>query len=333
MKAIHSTAPGGPETLVLATGLPLPEPGPGQVRISVRAASLNFPDLLIIEDRYQFKPERPFAPGGEVAGVVSAIGQGVTTLAPSDRVVGATLWGALAEEVVADAGAVTRIPDAMPFDTASALLIAYATAWHGIMERGELKPGETLLVLGASGGVGLAAVELGRAMGARVIAACSTPGKLEAARAAGAHDGLVYPKGTFGKDGIKTLSQQFKSACGPMGADVVFDPVGGEMSEAAVRAIAWKGRLLVVGFVAGIPALPLNLTLLKGCDVRGVFWGEAMRRDPAGHAVTMQQLFDLHAQGRIAPRIQARFPLKDTAQAMQLLGSRNVVGKVVVTLA
>ena len=331
MRAIYSIKSGGPNSLCLTEGIAVPKPGPGEVRIRVKAVGLNYPDLLIIEDNYQFKPERPFAPGGELTGVVSEVGDGVTYLKLGDRVSAITLWGALIDEVVASADCCVKLPDSVDFSTAAALTMAYGTAYYALKIRGNLKAGETLLVLGATGGVGLAAVELGKSMGARVIAAASSTDKLNYAQAAGADDGIVYPTGDMGKDGIKALSKSIKEVSGG-GVDVTIDPIGGDYAHAAVRCMNWGGRHLVVGFVAGIPHLPLNLVLLKSCDIRGIFWGPAAQRDPAEHRQSTSELFAFLEAGQISPHIHASFPLEETAQALELLASRTVLGKVVVTL-
>ncbi|MGR3452549.1 NADPH:quinone oxidoreductase family protein [Pseudooceanicola sp.] len=331
MKALLSTRPGGPETLGLAD-VQLPEPAEGEVRIRVRAAGINFPDLLIIEDKYQFRPERPFAPGAEFAGEVSAIGPGVSAFAVGDRVMAMGLWGGLAEEACAKATQCFALPDGVDLDSAAALQFTYGTALYALRDRGALAPGETLLVLGAAGGVGLAAVQLGRQLGARVIAAVSSDDKLAAALEAGAEDGVVYPSGRLDRDAQKALSAALRDKSGPGGADVIFDTVGGDYGEPALRVAAWLGRYLVVGFPAGIPSIPANLPLLKSCDVRGVFWGAAMERDPAAYAATMRELVDLLEQGAIRPRIHARFPLSEGAKAIAELSTRAVRGKVIVTM-
>jgi NADPH:quinone reductase len=331
MKAMLSTRIGGPETLTLEQ-LPDPRPGPGEVLLAVKACGVNYPDLLIIEDRYQFKPPRPFAPGGEVAGVVEAVGPGVTQFKPGDRVIGSTIAGGMAEKLVLAAGQCIAMPANMPFDEASALVLTYGTTIYALKDRGHLKKGETLLVLGAAGGVGISAVELGKAYGARVIAAVSSQEKLEFAKKHGADDGVVYPAGPFDKAGAKALADLFKQACGENGADVIYDPVGGDYSEAALRAIAWEGRLLVVGFPAGIPKLPLNLTLLKSCQVVGVFWGAFTRRDPEANAANIAELMQLYAKGAIKPVVSERFPLAKAGEAIARLGARKAMGKIVVTM-
>src|SRR5258708_21445883 len=273
MKALLSRQPGGPETLTLED-VPDPNPGRGEVRIGVRAVGVNFPDLLIIQDLYQIKPPRPFSPGGELAGVVEALGEGVIDLEIGDRVLVSPVRSAMAEKAIGEANNCWKIPDVMPFDEAAALLLTYGTSQHALKDRAQLRAGETLLVLGAGGGVGLAAVELGKAMGARVIAAASSEEKLALAREHGADEGVQYPKGPLDKNAARALTDSFKAACGPHGAHVIYDAVGGDYSEAALRAIAWAGRHLVIGFTAGIPKLPLNLPLLKGCEIVGVSLGE-----------------------------------------------------------
>jgi NADPH:quinone reductase len=331
MKALLSRAPGPAEGLVLEE-VPEPAPRPGEVRIAVVACAVNYPDVLIIEDRYQVRPERPFAPGAEVAGVVDAVGEGVTAPRVGERVIGFSNWGGLAEKLVLPADRCAPMPDAMPFDEAAALLMTYGTALYGLKSRGALRAGEILLVLGAAGGVGLAALEVGKALGAKVVAAVSSEVKAEAARAAGADHVLVYPGGPFDDEGRRTLSALFKGAC-PGGADVVFDPVGGDYAEAALRSIRQEGRFLVVGFPAGIPRLPLNLVLLKGCQVVGVAWGAVVREDAAAFQRIAIELIDLYEQGRIRPRISERFPLQRAAEAIARLGAREAVGKLVVIIA
>jgi len=332
MKALLSHEPGGPETLRLDE-LPDPNPGSGELLVRVRAAAINFPDVLIIEDRYQLKPPRPFAPGGELAGEVEAVGEGVEGWNVGDRIIAVTGFGALAEKVVIPARSAFRLPEERSFEEGAALLLTYATSIHAVLDRGKLKAGQTMLVLGAAGGVGLAAVELGKAHEARVIAAVSSEEKAEAARDAGADAAIVYPKGPFDKDGQKALAQLFKDAVGPAGADVIYDPVGGDYTEAALRSIAWEGRFLVVGFPAGIARLPLNLTLLKSCDVCGVFWGAFAARDPKANANHVDTLFKFWRQGIISPKISATYPLEHAGEAIRAIAERRVVGKLVVTLA
>ena len=330
MKALVSTEPGGPETLVMAD-LPDPIPSDDETVIAVKSCGVNFPDTLIIEDKYQFRPTRPFSPGGEVAGVVESVGQGVTRLRPGDHVIGWCIWGGMAEKLAVKAAHCVLIPDRIPFDEASALILTYGTSHYALRDRARLKPGETLLVLGAAGGVGLAAVELGKAMGARVIAAASSAEKVAFAREHGADGGVVYHRGPFDKQGLRELSAAFKEAC-PNGFDVVYDAVGGDYSEAAVRGIAWEGRLLVVGFPAGIPKLPFNLVLLKSCQIIGVFWAAWVDRHPAEFQASARALLDMYSRGLIKPAISRRFRLEDGGKAIGLLGARSAVGKIVVTV-
>lgn len=332
MRALLSLEKGGPESLVLVEDAPVPEPAPGEVRIRIRASALNFPDLLRIEDRYQHRPPRPFAPGSEVAGTVDAVGEGTGGFAPGQRVMAMTGWGGLAEYVCVPAEKVSPLPEGMSFEEGSALLVTYGTTWHALTRRAGLRPGEVLLVLGAAGGVGLAAVELGRAIGARVVAAASTPEKLALARAAGAAEGVLYPAGDLPEDGQRALTAAFKAACGPEGADVIYDPVGGPYAEPAFRAIGWGGRHLVIGFAAGIARLPMNLPLLKGASVLGVFWGQSVERDPAGHQAAVAELSALYARGLLRPRIHATWPLERGGEALAALASRRAMGKLVVTI-
>jgi NADPH2:quinone reductase len=331
MKAVLSKEVGGPETLVLEE-LPDPVAGAGQVLIDVRACGVNYPDVLIIEDKYQFKPPRPFAPGGEVSGVISAVGEGVTRFKVGDRVLASTGWGGYAEKLALEEQRCTPIPDNMPFDEAAAFVLTYGTSYYALKDRGGLKAGETLLVLGAAGGVGLAAVELGKAAGARVIAAASSQEKVDLAIKHGADSGVVYPRGPFDKEGQKALADLIKGACGPNGWDVAYDAVGGDYSEATIRAAGWNGRFLVIGFPSGIPKIPLNLTLLKSCDIVGVFWGAAVARDPKGHAQNLRELMDLYAAGKIRPYVSERFPLARAGEAIAHLSSRKAMGKVVITV-
>jgi NADPH:quinone reductase-like Zn-dependent oxidoreductase len=288
--------------------------------------------VLIIEDKYQLKPQRPFAPGGEIAGEVLAMGEGISGWSIGARLIAALGFGGLAEQVIVSADRAIPLPTERSFEEGSALLMTYATVIHALVDRGKLKAGQTLLVLGAAGGVGIAAIEIGKALGARVVAAVSSEEKAEAAREAGADATLVYPAGPFDRDGQKALAGLFKEAVGPAGADVILDPVGGDYSEAALRAIAWEGRFLVVGFPAGIAKLPLNLTLLKSCDVCGVFWGAFAARDPRANAAHVEQLFRWWDEGRIAPRISATYPLERAGEAIAALRDRRAFGKLVVTL-
>ena len=330
MKALLSHEPGGPGTLRL-DDVPDPVPGPGDLLVRIRACAINFPDVLIIEDKYQLKPPRPFAPGGEFAGEVAGLGEGVTGWSLNDRLIAATGFGGLAEKIVIPAKAAISLPAERSFEQGSALLLTYATAIHALVDRGRLQSGQTLLVLGAAGGVGIAAVEIGKALGARVIAAVSSNEKAKAARDAGADDAVVYPSAPFDKDGQKALAGLFKEAVGPAGADVILDPVGGDYTEPALRSIAWEGRFLVVGFPAGIPRLPLNLTLLKSCDVCGVFWGAFVARDPDRNGAHVQQLFRWWEEGKIEPKIGATYPLDRAGEAIAALRDRKAIGKLVIS--
>jgi NADPH:quinone reductase len=331
MKALRTHAPGGPETLTLDE-VESPAPGAGQVRVAVKACSINFPDVLMIQDLYQFKPQRPYAPGAEIAGVIDAVGEGVTRWKVGDRVITMVGNGGLAEQAIADAARIWPLPEGVSFETGAALLMTYGTNVHGLIDRGKLKAGDTLLVLGAAGGIGLAAVEQGKAYGARVVAAVSSEEKAQAAREAGADDVVIYPRAPFDKNQSKALADAFKKACGPNGADVVYDVIGGDYSEPALRAIAWEGRFCVVGFTAGIARMPLNLTLLKSCDVVGVFWGGWTAREPAANAANIATLFEQLAAGKIKPRVSATFPLNRGGEAIAMLGERKAIGKVVVTM-
>jgi NADPH:quinone reductase-like Zn-dependent oxidoreductase len=328
MKALLSHEPGGPETLQLSE-MPDPVAAPGELLVRVRACSINYPDALIIEDKYQLKPQRPFAPGSEIAGEVEAVGDGVAGWRVGDRLIAAVGFGGLVEKIAIPTERAIRLPAERSFEEGSALLLTYATAIHALVDRGRLEAGQSLLVLGASGGVGIAAVEIGKALGARVVAAVSSDAKAKAALGAGADQAMVYPAGDLDP---KALAQQFKEAVGPNGADVILDPVGGAYSEAALRSIAWEGRFLVVGFPAGIAKLPLNLTLLKSCDVCGVFWGAFAAREPQHNAAHIEQLFRWWAEGRIAPMISATYPLERAGEAIAALRDRKAIGKLVVTL-
>jgi NADPH2:quinone reductase len=303
---------------------PEPTPGQGEVLIDVEAAGLNFPDLLIVAGKYQFRPEPPFVPGGECAGTVSAVGEGVSRLKVGDRVVGTAISGAFAEKMVVPESAATAIPVGLDADHAAGITITYATSYYALQHRAHLLPGETLLVLGAAGGVGLAAVELGKVMGATVIAAASTEEKLDAAVAAGADHRILYTEESL-KDRVKELT-------GKKGADVIYDPVGGDFSEQAFRAIAWEGRHLVIGFAAGeIPKIPLNLALLKSAQIVGVFWGAWTQRDPAASIQSQLELKAMFEDGRLKPRVTA-MPLEEFRRGYGLLAERKVIGKVVFTL-
>jgi NADPH2:quinone reductase len=321
MKAVICKQYGPPETLVVED-VPSPVPGTNQAVVTVKAAGVNFPDTLIIQNKYQYKPPLPFSPGAEMAGIVKAVGGGVANVKPGDAVCGLGLWGAFAEEVLIDASALFVVPKDMPFDVAGSFALTYCTSYHGLVERGELKRGETLLVLGAAGGVGLSAVELGKAMGARVIAAASNDEKLAVCRQHGADEAINYS--------TESLRDRIKSLTGGKGVDVIYDPVGGSLSELALRDMAWRGRYLVVGFAAAeIPKIPLNLPLLKGCSIVGVFWGRLLEEDPSARNRTMQRLFDLYAAKKINPRVSAHYPLERASDALNAVLLRKVTGKVV----
>ena len=329
MRALLSTASGGPETLEL-TDLPDPAPAAGQVLIAVRACAINYPDVLIIEDRYQFKPPRPFAPGGEIAGTIEALGEGVTGWQVGDRVMGVIGHGGLATKIATEPQRLYRLPAERDFAEGAALILTYGTTIHALLDRGRLTSGQSLLVLGAAGGVGLAAIELGKAYGARVVAAVSSEEKAAAAKAAGADETIIYARAPFDKDQSKTLAEQFKAAGGRGGFDVIYDPVGGDYAEPALRSIGWEGRYLVVGFPAGIPKLPLNLTLLKSCDVCGVFWGAFAARDPQANTAHVEELFRLWREGKIAPRVTETFAFERGGDAIAKMAAREAIGKLVV---
>lgn len=332
MKAMLCKEYGPPEMLQL-TEVSNPVAGRGQVVVAVKACGINFPDMLIIENKYQFKPALPFAPGAEVAGIVKSVGEGVTRVKVGDRVIASVGNGGMAEEVVADANRLIPMPDEMDFETGSALILTYGTSHYALKDRAKLKPGENLVVLGAAGGVGLAAVELGKAMGARVIAGASTQEKVDLAKKHGADEGFVYPSGPLSRDQQKALSDTIKNLTGGNGADVLYDPVGGDYSEPAIRAMNWEGRFLVIGFAAGeIPRIPLNLTLLKSCDVLGVFWGAFTARDPKRNQEHLAEIARWVAEGKIKPYISARFPLERGGEAIRMLADRKALGKVVVTM-
>lgn len=333
MKALLSVQAGGPDTLELSE-LPTPQPGKGELLVRVLVCALNYPDVLIIEDKYQFKPQRPFAPGAEISGEVEAIGEGVSGWAIGDRMIAVVVPdGGLAEQIIVPAEAAIRMPkDADPVEGA-ALIFTYGTTIHALMDRGALNADETLLILGGAGGIGLSAIEIGKALGATVVAAVSSEEKAAAAREAGADRTLVYGRGPFDRDASKALAKAFKEAVGPEGAHVIYDPVGGDYAEPALRSIAWGGRYLVVGFPAGIPKLALNLTLLKACDVRGVFWGAFMEREPEKHRRHVDQLLAWWSEGRIRPRIDRIYDLAEGGEAITRLASRLAIGKVVVRVA
>jgi NADPH2:quinone reductase len=298
------------------------EPAAGQVVIDVRAAGVNFPDILITRGQYQFKPAPPFSPGGEVAGVVRAVGSGVTSLKVGDRVASTMLYGGYAEQAVVPEQMAVKLPDAVSFEVGAATLLTYLTTYHALVDRAALRSGESLLVLGAAGGVGTSAVELGSLMGARVIAAASSEDKLAFCREHGASEGIDYSK--------QDLKEQLKSLTKGNGVDVIYDPVGGALAEPALRGIAWEGRYLVIGFAAGdIPKIPLNLVLLKGCQIVGVFWGSFAMREPAKNRAHADQLFAWVAEGKLHPAIDATFPFTQAAEALRRIEQRQVKGKVV----
>jgi len=322
MKALVCEAYGPIDTLVVKD-IPSPAPGPKQVLIEVKAAGVNFPDALMVQGLYQVKPPLPFTPGAEIAGVVAAVGAEVTQFKAGDRVIALTSTGGFAEECVADAARTLPLPDGMDFDTGAALVLTYCTSLHGLKDCGHLQPGETLVVLGAAGGVGISAIEIGKAMGARVIAAASSADKLALCRQVGADETIDYS--------TENLKDRINELTGGKGADVVYDPVGGPYTEPAVRALAWRGRLLIIGFAAGeIPKIPLNLALLKERSLVGVYWGDSTRHDPAGHLANLRQLQSWFAAGAIRPVISERFPLAAARDAVARIANRQVKGKVVV---
>ena len=333
MKAMLCRAYGPPETMTL-DDLPPLKAGPGQVVISVKACGVNFPDVLMIQNKYQFKPSLPFAPGGEVAGTIKEVGEGVESLKVGDRVAAAIRAGGFAEEALADARRCIPIPESLGYELAACFMVAYGTSFHALKDRARLKPGETLVVLGASGGVGIAAVELGAAMGARVIAGASAPERVDFAKTRGAGDGFVYPAVPLSKDQQKAMADEIKRLTGGAGADVLFDPVGDDYSEPALRAMAWRGRYLVVGFAAGkIAHMPLNLVLLKGCDILGVSWSAASARDPKGLVADLNLLAGWIAEGKLKPHISATYKLEHACEAVRVLMDRKARGKIVVTMA
>lgn len=322
MKAVLCENWGLPDTLIIAE-LPDVVPGPGQVAIDVMAAGVNFPDVLIIQNKYQFKPELPFTPGSELSGVVRAIGDGVINAKIGDRVIAFIGHGAFAQQVLVPANSIIHMPPSMDFDTAAAITLTYGTSYHAVVDRAQLKMGETMLVLGAAGGVGLAAIEIGKALGAKVIAAASSDEKLEICRQHGADICINYS--------TEDLREAIKNATNGKGPDIIYDPVGGIYTEPAFRSIAWRGRYLVVGFANGeIPKLPFNLMLLKGASVLGVFWGEFAKREPKANLLAMRELITWLAEGKIKPHISGRYALKDTATALNDLAARKVTGKIVI---
>ena len=321
MKAVLCKELGLPEKLVVEE-VPSPKAAHGQIVLSVKACGVNFPDTLIIQGKYQFKPELPFSPGGEVAGIVKEVGEGVTRVKRGDRVIAFNTWGGFAEEIAVDAERTIAMPPAMDFVPASAFVLTYGTSYHALKDRADLKAGETLLVLGAAGGVGLAAIQLGKAMGAKVIAAASNDGKLQICRQNGADEVINY--------GTEDLRARIKALTDGKGIDVVYDPVGGPYSEPALRDMAWNGRFLVVGFAAGeIPKVPLNLTLLKGCSIVGVFWGAFTKNEPERNRENNYDLMAMYAAAKVRPHIHATYPLERAANALNEVLNKRVTGKVV----
>ena len=332
MKALQCVELGMPDKLQV-NEIPDPEVLPGHVLIDNKAASVNFPDVLMIQGLYQFQPELPFSPGGESAGIVSSLGEGVENIAVGDRVFAMTGLGAFAEKIVVPEHSVVKIPESMSFETAAALPMTYGTSLYALKQRAELKEGETLLVLGAAGGVGLATVELGKAMGAKVIAAASTQEKVDLCIQHGADEGFIYPTGKLDRDQQKELSSKIKELTGGMGANVVYDPVGDDYSEPCIRATAWDGRYLVIGFAAGeIPKIPINLALLKGMKIVGVFWGAWVGMFPEENKKNFQELFQLHSDGKINPEVSDSFSLDNGAQAIAHLKDRKAKGKVIIKI-
>jgi len=324
LKALLCKQFGPPESLVLED-VPSPKPGAGEVVIRVKAASVNFPDVLIIQNKYQFKPPLPFSPGSELAGVVKEVGEGVHNVKPGDKVIAFTTFGAFAEEAKTDCVRLLPMPEGMSYEAAASFILTYGTTDHALRDRGQLRAGESLVVLGAAGGVGVAAIEIGKALGARVIACASSDEKLAVCRQHGADETVNYA--------TEDLRERLKSLGGAKGVDVIYDAVGGPYTEPAFRAIAWRGRHLVIGFAAGdIPKLPLNLPLLKGASVVGVFWGDFTRREPQAFAASARQLARWFQEGKLKPHVSATFPLARAADAMKLLASRQAKGKVVVTV-
>ena len=322
MKAVRCMRHGPPEALVVQE-IETPVPQTGEVLVEVKAAGVNFPDTLIIQDKYQFKPALPFTPGGELAGVVSAVGDGVTRFRPGQSVIGFTGWGAFAEQAIVRQEQLVPMPPGMPFDVAGSFLMTYGTCLHALKDRAQLQPGETVLALGAAGGIGMATIDLAKALGAKVIAAASSAEKLRACLAAGADATIDYGK--------EDLRERLKTLTGGKGVDVVCDPVGGKYSELALRSTAWRGRFLVVGFADGeIPRIPLNLALLKGCSIVGVFWGDFLKREPANAERDVRELVGMVLSGRIKPLVSARYALEETPKALEAIMRREVQGKVVI---
>lgn len=325
MKALLCKEFGPPESLVLEE-VPSPTAGAGEVVVSIKAASVNFPDVLIIQNKYQFKPPLPFSPGSELAGLVKEVGPGVTNVKPGDKVIAFTAYGAFAEEVKTEAVRLLPMPEGMSYAEAASFVLTYGTTDHALRDRAQMKSGETLLVLGAAGGVGVAAIEIGKALGARVIACASSADKLAVCRQHGADETINYAS--------EDLRERIKALTAGKGVDVIYDAVGGPYTEPAFRSIAWRGRHLVIGFAAGdIPKLPLNLALLKGACVVGVFWGDFTRREPQAFAESARQLARWYREGKLKPHVSATFPLANAAEAMNLLASRKAKGKVVIAIS
>ena len=332
MRALQCTELGGPDKLEI-NEVESPSAIPGNVVIDVKSGSINFPDVLMIQGLYQYQPPLPFTPGGESAGIISEIGDGVTKFKVGDKVFAMTGTGAFAEKILAHENSCTLIPDSMDYDSAAALSMTYGTSLYALKQRAQIQPGETLLVLGASGGVGIAAIELGKAMGARVIAAASTQDKIDMCMAHGADEGFIYPSGNLDREQQKQLSNKIKELTGGMGANVVYDPIGDSYAEPCLRATAWEGRYLVIGFAAGeIPKIPLNITLLKGCQIVGVFWGAWVGLFPDENKKNFDELFKLHAEGKINPEVSQRYALEDSAEAFSHLANRKAKGKVIINI-
>jgi NADPH2:quinone reductase len=321
MKAILCSQYCGPDDLVLSE-IADPVAGPGEAVIAIKAAALNFFDLLMIQGKYQMKPPFPFSPAAEIAGVIESVGPGVTDLKPGDRVAASCGHNGAREKIALPAESIVKIPDNLDFDRAAGVIVIYGTSLHALQDRADPKPGETLAVFGAAGGVGLAAVELGKVLGLKVIACASSDEKLAFARQHGADLTINYAR--------EDLKEALKKATNGNGVDIVFDPVGSDYAEIGVRALAWKGRFLVIGFAAGeIPKIPLNLALLKGCDIRGVFWGAYMKRDPADGRANLEKLMRWAAEGKISSHVDRTFPLAKTADALKVLAGRQAMGKVI----
>lgn len=324
MRAVLARRHGPPDTLVVEDIAAL-EPGHGEVVVAVHATSVNFPDTLIIEDKYQLKPPLPFSPGSEVAGTVKSVGAGVTGFAPGEPVIAACRYGGFAEEVVTTPDRLVRVPQGVGMEAAASLLVTYGTTQYALVDCANLQPGETLLVLGAAGGIGLSAIEIGKLMGARVIAAASSEEKLELCRERGADETILYTP--------QNLKEEIRRVTGGRGVDVVYDPVAGDYAEPALRGMAWRGRYLVIGFTGGIPRVPLNLALLKGCSIVGVFYGAFAKAEPQRYAQLREELVGWLAEGRVRPAVTARYPLEQAAEALKVVAARQVLGKIVLTTA